>query len=245
VRRRLRARRRRGGHRRSVRRGSLRLVELQPAGGRRMSAAAFLPAAASARRALRRGRREPRASGRSCRKLSAGEPCGAPRARRVDAPAALAARGSPRARRHGPPARARPGARLRNAPALGERSTRLHRSSSRSRSPTRPLRCLIAVALYQLDHTRAPPFAIVDHAVNAAAIVARPAAKPLANAVLRRYLRERESLACSDPRRPGCPMVAPVVVDRAPRARLSRRLGVDSRCRKCASAPRVAVQSSR
>ena len=56
------------------------------------------------------------------------------------------------------------------------------------------LRCLIAVALYQLDHTRAPSFAIVDHAVNAAAIVARPAAKPLANAVLRRYLRERESL---------------------------------------------------
>ena len=56
------------------------------------------------------------------------------------------------------------------------------------------LHALLAVALYQLDHTRAPSFAIVDHAVNAAAMVARPAAKPLANAVLRRYLRERESL---------------------------------------------------
>lgn len=56
------------------------------------------------------------------------------------------------------------------------------------------LACLIAVALYQLDHTRAPPFAVVDHAVNAAATIARPAAKPLVNALLRRYLREREAL---------------------------------------------------
>ena len=56
------------------------------------------------------------------------------------------------------------------------------------------LSCLVAVAIYQIDHTRAPAFAIVDHAVNAAALVARPAAKSLANAVLRRYLRERESL---------------------------------------------------
>ncbi len=56
------------------------------------------------------------------------------------------------------------------------------------------LACLVAVAIYQLDHTRAPSFAVVDHAVNAAAVLARPAAKPLVNALLRRYLRERESL---------------------------------------------------
>jgi 16S rRNA (cytosine967-C5)-methyltransferase len=56
------------------------------------------------------------------------------------------------------------------------------------------LRTLVAVALYQLDHTRAPPFAIVDHAVNAAARLARPAAKALVNALLRRYLRERAAL---------------------------------------------------
>jgi len=56
------------------------------------------------------------------------------------------------------------------------------------------LAALVAVALYQLDHTRAPPFAVVDHAVNAAAKVARPAAKALVNALLRRYLREREAL---------------------------------------------------
>lgn len=56
------------------------------------------------------------------------------------------------------------------------------------------LRCLVAVAIYQLEHTRAPPFAIVDHAVNAAATLTRPAAKALVNALLRRFLREREAL---------------------------------------------------
>jgi 16S rRNA (cytosine967-C5)-methyltransferase len=54
--------------------------------------------------------------------------------------------------------------------------------------------CLVAVALYQLDHTRAPPFAIVNHAVDNAATMARPAAKALVNALLRRYLRERDTL---------------------------------------------------
>ena len=53
---------------------------------------------------------------------------------------------------------------------------------------------LVAVAIYQLLQTRAPPFAIVDHAVNAAAMLSRPAAKSLVNALLRRFLREREAL---------------------------------------------------
>lgn len=56
------------------------------------------------------------------------------------------------------------------------------------------LGCLVAVAIYQLEHTRAPPFAVVDHAVNAASSIARPAAKSLVNALLRRYLRERDAL---------------------------------------------------
>jgi len=56
------------------------------------------------------------------------------------------------------------------------------------------LRTLIAVALYQLDHTRAPPFAVVDRVVAAAAEAVRPAAKSLVNALLRRYLREREAI---------------------------------------------------
>ncbi len=56
------------------------------------------------------------------------------------------------------------------------------------------LHCLVAVAIYQLLHTRAPPFAVVDHAVNVAAALARPAAKGLVNALLRRFLRERDGL---------------------------------------------------
>ena len=56
------------------------------------------------------------------------------------------------------------------------------------------LRTLIPVALYQLEHTRAPPFAIVDRAVEASAMVARPAAKALVNGVLRRFLREGSAL---------------------------------------------------
>jgi 16S rRNA (cytosine967-C5)-methyltransferase len=57
------------------------------------------------------------------------------------------------------------------------------------------LRALLAVALYQLEHTRAPSFAVVDRAVAAAGETVRPAAKALVNALLRRYLRERGDVA--------------------------------------------------
>jgi len=53
---------------------------------------------------------------------------------------------------------------------------------------------LVAIAIYQIEHTRAPEFAVVDHAVSAAAKLTRPAAKALVNALLRRYLRERDAL---------------------------------------------------
>jgi 16S rRNA (cytosine967-C5)-methyltransferase len=56
------------------------------------------------------------------------------------------------------------------------------------------LHALVCVALYQLEHAKAPPFAVVDQAVHAAAVVARPAARGLVNAMLRRYLRERAAL---------------------------------------------------
>ncbi len=58
----------------------------------------------------------------------------------------------------------------------------------------RVLAALVAVALYQLLHTRAPAFAVVDRAVQASATIARPAAKALVNALLRRFLRERGAL---------------------------------------------------
>ena len=59
------------------------------------------------------------------------------------------------------------------------------------------LRSLVAVALYQLDHTRAPAFAVVDRAVHAAGELIRPGAKSLVNALLRRYLRERAAIAAA------------------------------------------------
>jgi 16S rRNA (cytosine967-C5)-methyltransferase len=58
----------------------------------------------------------------------------------------------------------------------------------------RKLSALVAVALYQLEHAKAPPFAVVDQAVAAAGELARPAAKALVNALLRRFLRERDAL---------------------------------------------------
>jgi 16S rRNA (cytosine967-C5)-methyltransferase len=58
----------------------------------------------------------------------------------------------------------------------------------------RAVALLVAVALYQIAHTRAPAFAVVDQAVDAVAALGKPAAKSLVNALLRRYLRERASL---------------------------------------------------
>jgi 16S rRNA (cytosine967-C5)-methyltransferase len=60
--------------------------------------------------------------------------------------------------------------------------------------PDRRIAVLVEVALYQLEHTRQPPFAVVDQAVAAAAGLANPGTKSLVNALLRRFLRERPDL---------------------------------------------------
>lgn len=57
------------------------------------------------------------------------------------------------------------------------------------------LAALVEVALYQLEFARAEPHAVVDRAVDAAAAIAGPGARGLVNAMLRRFLRERETLA--------------------------------------------------
>jgi len=57
-----------------------------------------------------------------------------------------------------------------------------------------PLRSLLLVTLYQLGYTRAAPHAIVDHAVRTCEALGFPAAKGLTNAVLRNFLRNRETL---------------------------------------------------
>ncbi|MBS0327711.1 MAG: 16S rRNA (cytosine(967)-C(5))-methyltransferase RsmB [Proteobacteria bacterium] len=61
----------------------------------------------------------------------------------------------------------------------------------------RVLHMLAAAAIYQILHLRAPAFAVVDRAVTAAARVARPAARPLMNALLRRFLREQAALVAA------------------------------------------------
>ena len=66
----------------------------------------------------------------------------------------------------------------------------------------RGLEALLAVALYQLQFTRTPPYAIVNEAVAAAADMGWIWAKAAVNALLRRFLRERDPLieaARSDP----------------------------------------------
>jgi 16S rRNA (cytosine967-C5)-methyltransferase len=56
------------------------------------------------------------------------------------------------------------------------------------------LTAIVAVALYQLMHMRAEPHAVVDRAVQAASDAVRPQAKGLVNALLRRFLRERDAI---------------------------------------------------
>ena len=54
------------------------------------------------------------------------------------------------------------------------------------------LRCLLLVALFQLQYSKSAPHAVVDHAVRA--VRKRRAAGGLVNAVLRNFLRQRDTL---------------------------------------------------
>jgi 16S rRNA (cytosine967-C5)-methyltransferase len=56
------------------------------------------------------------------------------------------------------------------------------------------LQYLLVVALYQLEHTDAAPYAVVDHAVECASQIAGAQMKAFANAVLRNFQRNRETL---------------------------------------------------
>jgi 16S rRNA (cytosine967-C5)-methyltransferase len=58
-----------------------------------------------------------------------------------------------------------------------------------------PVRALLAIGLHQLEQSRHPVYAVVDESVEAARRLRAPRAAALVNAVLRRFLRERETLA--------------------------------------------------
>lgn len=62
------------------------------------------------------------------------------------------------------------------------------------RDKDRDVHSLLLCGLYQLDNTRVPDHAAVAATVNATRALKKPWAKSMANAVLRRYLREREQL---------------------------------------------------
>ena len=57
----------------------------------------------------------------------------------------------------------------------------------------RDVEALLLVALYQLQFTRAAPYAVVDHAVRACTRLGKNSAKGLVNAVLRSFLRRPET----------------------------------------------------
>ena len=102
---------------------------------------------------------------------AAGRARRAPGARRRRRSAPRSPSGGRRRRRRRARPRARAGTRLRHAAALGTLDALTRRARGEAAVATPLLRCLVAVALYQLDHTRAPPFAVVDHAVDAAAAI--------------------------------------------------------------------------
>src|SRR5262245_42493993 len=53
---------------------------------------------------------------------------------------------------------------------------------------------LLLVGVYQLGWTRAPAYAVVDGAVRTCARLGKGSARGLVNAVLRRFLRQRDTL---------------------------------------------------
>ncbi|MEZ0315289.1 MAG: 16S rRNA (cytosine(967)-C(5))-methyltransferase RsmB, partial [Methylophilaceae bacterium] len=56
------------------------------------------------------------------------------------------------------------------------------------------LRCLLLVAIYQLQHDKAASHTVVDQAVKAASLSKKSWAKGLVNGVLRNFLRQRDAL---------------------------------------------------
>ncbi len=64
------------------------------------------------------------------------------------------------------------------------------------------LHALLATGIYQLRHSRAAPYTVVDHAVKVAGKLGSGRGKGLVNAVLRNYLRQQDELeaaAAADP----------------------------------------------
>jgi 16S rRNA (cytosine967-C5)-methyltransferase len=72
------------------------------------------------------------------------------------------------------------------------------------------LRAILSVALYELEDARTPEYAVVDAAVKTAKATDAARASGLVNAVLRRYLRERQTLEAELARNPATRHASPV-----------------------------------
>jgi 16S rRNA (cytosine967-C5)-methyltransferase len=72
------------------------------------------------------------------------------------------------------------------------------------------LRALLSVALFELEDARTPDYAVVDAAVKTAKATDAARASGLVNAVLRRYLRERQTLDPEIARNPVTRHAAPI-----------------------------------
>jgi 16S rRNA (cytosine967-C5)-methyltransferase len=72
------------------------------------------------------------------------------------------------------------------------------------------LRAILSVALYELEDARTPQYAVVDAAVETAKATDAKRASGLVNAVLRRYLRERQTLDAEIARNPATRHASPV-----------------------------------
>jgi 16S rRNA (cytosine967-C5)-methyltransferase len=72
------------------------------------------------------------------------------------------------------------------------------------------VRALLSVALYEVEDQRTPQYAVVDAAVETAKFTDAARAGGLINAVLRRYLRERQTLDAEIARNPATRHASPV-----------------------------------
>ena len=101
---------------------------------------------------------------------------------------------------------------------------------------------LLIVALYQLEHTQAAPYAIVDHAVRVASAHEGGRLKGLTNAVLRNFQRRHDELVAAAPRADGL-LESPGLVGGRSAAGLPERLESHSHRQQSAPADDRARQS--
>ena len=59
------------------------------------------------------------------------------------------------------------------------------------------VRAVLVTAVHQVEYSRAAPESVANIAVDAVRVAGHPGASGFVNALLRRYLRERESRCCS------------------------------------------------